>query len=602
MTTRPTILTALLAVAGIVLIGMPSFSGATYTSTSVNAASVSAADDWTAPTVSVRSPGASVQNTVTITADAADSRSGIAGVRIEYLAPGAFTWTVLCTAAAAPYSCSWNTSSGPDGSYALRAVATDRAGYSTTSEVVTTTVANNLLVVLGDPGDIVKGSVNLTATLYNNLLAYSVRIEYAVNGTSTWKTLCTALTKPYTCAWNTTGSAFTQGESYDLRAIATNGLISTTSAVVDDVLVDNVAPTVTMTEPGSPLRGTATFAATAADADAGVAQVQLQHQRSGSATWTTFCTLTTDPYSCRYATNQLVDGTYAFRAIATDAIGNVATSATVSNRLVDNTVSSVSVEDPGAFLSGTVNVAATASSTAGVTSVRIDRAPAGTSTWTALCTDTTAPYGCSWDTTGVADGLYDLRAVLVDSLGRTSTSTTLANRRVDNSPLRGQDVQTSNGGASTGRIDAGDVLRLTYTDQVTLASVTPGWTGGQLAVTLRLRDALSVGSSGSNDTVDILRNGTALPLGTVNLKQNYIKNNKQALFNATMVASSTTVGGVPATVITITVGNLASGGSLRTAGSAAAMIWTPAASVTDLNGQPGSTAPVTELGALDKDF
>jgi hypothetical protein len=113
-----------------------------------------------------------------------------------------------------------------------------------------------------------------------------------------------------------------------------------------------------------------------------------------------------------------------------------------------------------------------------------------------------------------------------------------------------------------------------------------------------------VGSSGNNDTVDVLRtaNGTALPLGTVNLKQNFVKNNKQAQFNANMVASTTTVNGATATVVTITLGTMASGGSLRTAGAASTMVWNPSATVTDLNGRACSTAPASELGSLDKEF
>ncbi len=605
MTTRSLLLTAVTAVAGLAFLGLPSFSGATYVSSTTNGAStVAAANDWTPPTVAVRDPGTSVKDTAVIVADAADARSGIASVTIQYFAPGASVWTTLCTTTTSPYSCSWNTKAVADGNYSLRATATDTVGYSTTSDVVSTTVANNLLVVLTDPGDIVKGNVGLTATLHNaGLVPYVVRIDYAVSGTTTWRTLCTApLSAPYTCSWGTTGSAFVQGESYDLRAVATNGLISTTSATVVDVMVDNVAPTVTMTDPGTPLRGTATFAATAADADAGVAQVQLQYQRSGTSTWTTFCSPTAEPYSCRYDTTQLADGTYAFRAVATDAIGNTTTSAAVGSRVVDNTVSSVSMEDPGAYLTGSVPLTASAASSAGVASVRIERATNGGSTWTAICTDATAPYSCSWDTTTVAEGLYDFRAVMTDSRGATTTSTTVAARRVDNSPLSGYDVQTSNGGASAFKLDNGDSLRLTYTQDVKLTSVSAGWTSGSLPVVLRLRDALMVGSSGNNDTVDILRAGSPLPLGSINLKQNFIKNNKQTQFNATMVASTTTINGTTATVITITLGSLASGGSLRSAGGTSTMVWTPAAAVTDIDGRPCSTATVSERGALDKEF
>ncbi len=85
------------------------------------------------------------------------------------------------------------------------------------------------------------------------------------------------------------------------------------------------------------------------------------------------------------------------------------------------------------MLTGTVTLAASASSTAGIASVRIDRAPSGTTSWSTVCTDQTAPYSCSWNTTTVADGSYDFRAVLVDGRGVTTTSTTMSSRRVDNS-------------------------------------------------------------------------------------------------------------------------------------------------------------------------
>jgi hypothetical protein len=594
-------LIALVVATGLVVLGMPGSSGATFTARTTNAAStVSAAPDWTPPTVSVRNPGSPVKDTVTVTADATDAETGIASVQLQYLAPGASSWTTLCTATTSPYSCSWNTKAGADGGYQLRATATDRAGYSTTSDTVATTVANNVLVQLSDPGDLVRGTVPLTATVYNpGSVLYSVSFQYAVAGSGSWKSICTNLPAPYTCSWATAG--LTQGESYDLRAGATAGSSSTYSAVVADVLVDNVVPAVTMTDPGSPLRGMVSLGVTTNDAESGVATVEVQYQRSGTSTWTTACTLTVDPWSCRYDTTKLPDGTYAFRAVATDAAGNGTTSGVVSGRVVDNTVSAVAMEDPGAFLSGTVALTATASSTAGVTSVRIDRAPSGTTSWTPVCTDTTAPYSCSWATTSVADGLYDFRAVLVDGKGVTTTSATVVGRRVDNNPLRGYDVQAVNGGAA-GKLDAGDSLRLTYTSQVRPESITAGWNGSATAVTLRLRDGNLLGLGAKGDTVDVLRSGAAVNLGSVNLKQDYAKSNRTIVFNATMVASTTTVNGVTATTVTITVGTLASGNGLRTVTTAGSAVWTPSAAATDLNGLACSTAPTTELGALDREF
>ena len=62
----------------------------------------------------------------------------------------------------------------------------------------------------------------------------------------------------------------------------------------------------------------------------------------------------------------------------------------------------------------------------------IERSPAGAGSWTAVCTDSSAPYNCSLDTTTLADGTYELRAVARDVAGNTSTSTVVAARIVDN--------------------------------------------------------------------------------------------------------------------------------------------------------------------------
>ena len=590
---------ALAVMAAFVALGLPATSGATFTASSRSTATVNAASDWTPPTVSIQSPGSTVKDTVTLVADAADAESGVASTLLEYQPAGGSAWTTICTDTAAPYSCAWNTKLVTDGAYSLRARATDNAGYTTIATAVSTVVANNVLVVLDNPGEFLRGTSPLTARTYNGgALALSVRIEYSVAGADSWRTVCSGLTSTVTCNWVTTAVA---NQEYDLRAVAVVGAATYYSAAHPDVLVDNLAPTVTMTDPGTPLRGSVTLAATAADAHSGVSTVVLQYAVTGSTTWKNACSFTDVATSCRFDTTTTADGSYSFRAVATDYAGNQTTSAAVASRVIDNTVSSVSVEDPGAFLTGVVTISAAANSTAGVASVRLQRSPAGANTWTDLCVDTSAPYSCPWDTAAVADGLYDLRAILTDSLGRTTLSATVVNRRVDNSPLRGIDVQTVNGGASAGKLDAGDQLVLTYSGVVNPASISSGWNGSSLAVSLRLRDGNLLGLGNRGDTVDVLRSGAAVNLGSVNLRQEYAKANKTVVFNATMATSTATVNGVPATVVTVTLGTVASGSGLR-GGNPATMVWSPSSLATDPTGKACSAAPVNETGVLDRDY
>jgi hypothetical protein len=84
----------------------------------------------------------------------------------------------------------------------------------------------------------------------------------------------------------------------------------------------------------------------------------------------------------------------------------------------------VSLVSPGSSLSGTVALRATASAIKGrsIASVRFDESAAGKNAWTAIATLTAAPFTTPFDTTKVAPGAYDFRAVVVDSAGSTAVS------------------------------------------------------------------------------------------------------------------------------------------------------------------------------------
>ncbi len=574
----------LLVVAAVSITG---FSSARFTASSASTGFVSAAADWTPPTVALQAPGTPVRGTVTVTATASDAESGIKNVAIQYRAAEGAGWTTVCTDTTTPYSCAWNTTSVADGAYTLRAVATDNAGYTTASSTVSTTVANSLTVVLASPATVVRGAPTLSTTISGaGSVTPQVRVEYSPVGSSTWTTACTVASAPYDCSWTTT--ALPNG-SYDLRSVAVAGSTTYTSATVR-TLVDNQAPTVTMTDPGSPLSGTRTFTATAADSPSGVAQVVIQH--ATGSTWSTLCTIASSPYSCTYDTTKLPNGTYGFRAVATDVAGNSTTSATVTGRTISNVVSTVTLNDPGTYLRGSVSLTATGTSTGTISSVRIQRAPTGSSTWTDVCTKTAAPYTCSLATTSLADGAYDLRAVLLDSSGQTVTSAVVSSRIVDNTAGRGIDVQTTNGGTA-GRIDSGDTLVLTYSERVNTATVKSGWDGSATDVSVRVRDGLLLNLS-LNDVLDV----PGTNLGSIALNADFIGLLSTGTATASMTASTETVNGVDRTVVTLRITQ----NTTMSTTSAATMVWTPSAAVTDLAGNPFLTTAVTESGANDRDF
>ena len=67
-------------------------------------------------------------------------------------------------------------------------------------------------------------------------------------------------------------------------------------------------------------------------------------------------------------------------------------------------------------------------------SMRFEYKLSAGSTWSTACTDITppSPFSCSWDTTTVADGTYDLRSIAIDATGNPGPPATVTGRVVDN--------------------------------------------------------------------------------------------------------------------------------------------------------------------------
>jgi hypothetical protein len=429
------VLAALMLVAVLLPAGVTR-SGATFVSGTANpGAKFTAATSFNSVAVSLTNPGSPLRGSVLVSATAASDR-GIASVVFQSAPAGTSNWTTACTKTVAPYTCTFDTTAVADGLRDIRAVATDTAGYSRTGTVTNRRVDNTApSPTTNDPGSPLTGTVSLTSTAVetgSGLASHTLQYRATAGA---WIDICTTTLASMTCSWTTSGLA---DGLYDLRTVASDVAgNSATSAPVFNRRVDNNAPTVTMTDPGSPLRNTVTLQSTSADGQGtGVSSVRYEYKPSAGSTWSTACTSAATPYSCSFDTSSVSDGLYDFRAVATDGVAKAGTSAAVTSRRIDNTapLTAVLVALPTP-LQGTIAMTATATDNltgSGIADVKFQYAPTGTTAWTTICTDPTLPYACSFVTTGVADGAYDLRVVATDNAGNTLASATQT-RVVDNS-------------------------------------------------------------------------------------------------------------------------------------------------------------------------
>ncbi|HEX5468479.1 MAG TPA: Ig-like domain-containing protein, partial [Gaiellaceae bacterium] len=367
-----------------------------------------------APTVSITAPSGFVNladaDPFTIVATSPDS--DVSGVEFFACTDASSdcssgSWVSLgAPDTTAPYTAAWPLPA--DGNAALRAVATDVAS-STGEDVVNVEIdrirpVSSIDSAPADPTNATGASFDFSASEGGS--TFQCRLDGGA---------FSACTSPASYAGLADGSHTFEVEATDQ---AGNGEVAPQSYTWT---VDTAAPNTSITSnPSDPSASTSPdfdF-----DSDEAGSTFECELDGGGSSACTS-------PAS--YA--GLADGSHTFKVKATDAAGNTDGSAAAYTWTIDATAPGGGLSDPGSPLSGTVGLSASPSDGGvGVQQVAFEVSAADAGSWSEISTDASAPYTASWDTTSVADGLYDLRIVVTDNANNTSASTAIEDRLVDN--------------------------------------------------------------------------------------------------------------------------------------------------------------------------
>lgn len=196
----------------------------------------------TAPTVSIRTPIANsrLSGTQPIIADASDAASVSS---VQFQLDGVDFGTPI---AEAPYILDWDTTLVNDGTYTLRATATNEFGLQTTSSDVVVTVNNTVVtpptaptVAMNSPidGSVLTGTQTIGADASDEVSVSSVQFQLDGVNLGTADT-----TAPYSTNWDTTTAS---NGTHVLRAIATNNSGLQTVSEEVNATVSNIAPPTT---------------------------------------------------------------------------------------------------------------------------------------------------------------------------------------------------------------------------------------------------------------------------------------------------------------------------------------------------------------------
>ncbi len=278
------------------------------------------------------------------------------------------------------------------------------------------------VVTLSVPPSPLMNSVTLSATAVDDTGVALVR--FYVDG----ELIGSDASDPYAAVWETlsvaNGEHIVAAEAADLA-----GNIGRSADVIVEVAnplpPDVIAPTVSVTNPGSPLSGTV-FVTTLAEDNEAVIAVRLFIDEQLVASFAA------PPYQYSWDTAQAANGTHTLRAEADDAAGNVGASATISvtvdNGLPPDTEApTVAINNLTSPVSGPVTVTMSASDNVGVTVVRLF------ADGVLIGSDSALPYSIIWDSTTVTDGPHVLTAEAQDAAGNTGASGPLV-VTVENNP------------------------------------------------------------------------------------------------------------------------------------------------------------------------
>ncbi len=392
-----------------------------------------------------------VSGTVSIVGFGHSVGTGFSAASIELSPAGEESWKTLCSSLGpslgGEFSCEWHTASGsyPDGDYKARAQLSDASQPPNTAPTaaITMLVDNTPPSGSATPPAYIGGSAYVGGTAHDaGSGVASWQLQIAPSGGGEWTNACAAQTVPtsgesYRCSVAT--ATFAEGQ-HPMRAIVTDNAGNTYATATATTTIDNTPPTGSLAPvaEGQYVRGTLAVGGTAADTSSGVASWTPQVAVAGSGSWSDACTPQTAPssgstYGCALETSHYADGAYQVRAEIQDNAGNVYDTAAQSVT-IDNTPPIGSLDQLARVSAGVITVKGPASdATSGVASWQLQVTSTGQHSWQNACPAQLSPaegleYGCAIDTTTLADGSYQLRAVITDNAGNVYTTRPVATR------------------------------------------------------------------------------------------------------------------------------------------------------------------------------
>jgi hypothetical protein len=535
----------------------------------------------------------------------------------------------------------------PDGTYSVAVVAVDKAGNAQVTPATKTflidTVAPSPTIGTSTPPSYTKSA---TPTLSGTAGTQAADSGHTADGTTvavkvypgpdtTGTPVQTATPTVSSGSWTVPGSGLSSNGQYTVQVTQTDGA-GNSSSPTKTFIIDNTAPNgfaAVVSATGSApsflkKSGTYVVYANATDplaggAASGIASMTANLTNLGGGATTALstcssgCTVGATTYAYvsaqQTASSSLSDGVKTFTITATDNATNSASSssqnvtadstaptglATKLSAAGDTTGGSVgsgrpyrvyaNASDPvtGGVASGVGLVTANLTNLGGGSTVALTTCSSG-------CTvaGTAYSYATAQQTAGTLSGSTTTYTLTATDDANNSTTTGTQSVSVDNIAPTVTSLAINSGGTS-GTIDAGDQIVITFSSQMNVASLCPTWNDDTVNQNLQTNGdvTVTVADNASNDTLSVSSATCTLNIGTVSLGADYVAGT--SMFNGSGSNKSTVSWSANNRRLTITLGSVSSGSS-KTGVAQSTMTFNPASGTTDTAGNPVSSSGVS---------
>lgn len=409
--------------------------------------------DNTLPAVSLIAPqdGAIIRGVAALSASASDN----AGLeKVDFYRDNN---VLLGTDSSSPYNISLDSTKITNGGHTIFAKATDKAGNAVLSSSRTINADNSPdaaipSVSITSPlnGELVAGYTTITSSATDDRKIS--KVEFYVNG----RLKCSDSLVDYTCKWLV--PAITGG-TYQLQAKAYDASGNSAMSATVNVVADNVSPEISVSSPV----GGATVASKAVNVSAlasdNISVKQLTFYLDGRV----IKNVTASPYQFSWDSTSITNGQHTFYAKVYDQIGNSKQSPSITIRVMNNPVVSISSPYNKSFVRGLTNIST--GSSGKVVPVKMEFYKDGEDN--AFAVDSAGPFSVALDTTAMQNGTHSMFVKAVDGFGNVGTSSPIT-VTVDNTPPAISLTAPANGASVSGKIVP---ISATASDNVGIKSV-----------------------------------------------------------------------------------------------------------------------------------